>query len=108
MLDHIKFILRDQLGLPAWGVLIAVGLASHLALSALLRKPVTSSWGLLAPLALGVAVESYEIWVQYRDAGLFAEGNDPVWQIIARHGLDVATMLALPLLLVLAGLSSAR
>lgn len=108
MLDHIKFVLRDQLGLPAWAVLIAVGLASHLALNALLRRPVTSAWGLLAPLALGVSVESCEIWAQYRQVGLFAAGNDPVWQIIARHGGDVAKMLALPFLLVLAGLSSAR
>ena len=102
MLDSIKTILRDRLGLPSWVVLAGVGLASHVALNLILKRPVTSAWGLLAPLALGIAVEAYEIWLHYRSVGLFAEGNDPVWQILGRHGLDVLCMLALPSGVVLA------
>lgn len=108
MLDRIKTLLRDQLGLPSWVFLAAAGLASHVAMDLVLKKPVTSALGLLAPLTLGIAIEAYEIWVHYRGVGLFAEGNDPGWQILGRHGLDVLTMLALPLGLVLAGHLSSR
>lgn len=100
MLQQIKHLIRDQLGLPPSVALIIAGCIAHLALNALLRKPLTSAWGLLAPLALGCALESYEIWVQYRNTGWSAPGNDPVIFILARHGLDIATMLAAPLLLV--------
>ena len=100
MLQQVKRLVRDQLGLPPSVVLIIAGLATHLALNALLRKPLTSVWGLLAPLVLGCALESYEKWVQYRVSGIFAPGNDPVISIIARHGLDIAKMLSAPLLLV--------
>jgi len=108
MLDQLKAVLRDKLGIPTWVVLLAVGLVAHLALNTLLRKPPSSPWGLLAPLTLGIAIEAYEIWLQYRHIGLFAEGNDPVWQILGRHGLDVLKMLALPFGLVLAGHLSSR
>ena len=101
-------ILRDQLGLPSWAVLAVAGLMAHLALNAALRRPLSSAWGMLAPLTLGVVVEVYEIWVQYRGVGLLAHGNDPIWLIVARHGLDVATMLALPVLLVVAGHVASR
>jgi hypothetical protein len=103
MLGQVKAFLRDELGIPPWSVLLVVGLLAHLSLTALLRKPSSSPCGLLAPLTLGVAVEAYEIWVQYRDIGFFAEGNDPAWLIISRHGLDVLRMLALPALLVANG-----
>jgi len=108
VLDRIKTLLRDQLGLPSWVFLAVAGLASHVAMDLVLKKPVTSALGLLAPLTLGIAIEAYEIWVHYRGVGLFAEGNDPGWQILGRHGLDVLTMLALPLGLVLAGHLSSR
>ena len=108
MLDRIKFLFRDQLGLPTWAVLVAVGLASHVALNLVLRKPVTSTWGLLAPLTLGIAIEAYEIWLHYRHIGLLAEGNDPLWMILGRHSLDVVLMLALPGLIVAAGRFSSR
>ncbi len=108
MLEQLKSLLREQLGLPAWLVLVTGGLAAHLALTVVLRKAPASAWGLLAPLALGLAVEGYEIWVHYRHVGLLAPGNDPLWQILARHALDVARVLCLPLLLVAIGLWSAR
>ena len=108
MLDQLKRILRDQVGLPAWAVLLLGGLASHVALNVLLRKSLISAWGLLAPLTLGTVVEAYEIYVQYGDVGLLAPGNDPVWVIVARHGLDVIKMLALPTLLVASGFVSSR
>lgn len=87
---------------------IVAGFVAHFALNAVLRKPLTSALGLLAPLALGLALESYEIWVQYRNVGLFAPGNDPVLTILLRHGFDIVKMLAVPLLLVVAGTLSAR
>ncbi len=59
-----------------------------------------SAWGLLAPLVLGVAIESFEIWRSYGDIGLLAPGNDPLLSIAGRHGMDVLSMLALPLILV--------
>ena len=108
MLDRLKTILRDQLGLPSWVVLAAAGLAAHVVLNVLLRKPATSAWGLLAPLTLGALLEAYEIWIQYRNIGLFAPGNDPLIVILGRHGLDVLVMLALPALLVAAGNLSAK
>jgi len=108
MLDRIKSALRDQLGLPAWAALLVGGLVSHIVLNVLLRKPLTSAWGMLAPLTLGLVLEACEIVVQYRDVGLLAPGNDPVWIIIARHLLDVLKMLALPVLLVLSGFVSSR
>lgn len=58
MLDRIKVLLRDTHGLPSWVVLAAVGLASYVALNLILHKPVTSAFGLLAPLMLGIAIEA--------------------------------------------------
>lgn len=101
MIDALKTLLRDRLGLPSWAVLAVLGLAAHLALNALLRRPLASPLGLLAPLLLGIAIEAFEIWRHYRAIGLFAPGNDPLWQIGARHAGDVALMLALPLAWVL-------
>ena len=108
MLAQIKNILRDQLGLPPWAVLVAAGCLAHVILIALLRKPIHSGWGLLAPLCLGIALESYEIWVQYRQVGLFAPGNDALITILGRHGLDVLYMLAGPVLVVIIGSISAK
>jgi hypothetical protein len=107
MLARLKSLIH-QSGIPPWAVLLVVGGLSHLALNALLKKPWTSPWGLLAPLLLGVLIEAYEIWAHYRHIGLFAAGNDPLWMILGRHSLDVLIMLALPLLLVFAGQASAR
>ena len=103
MLQHIKHYLRDQVGLPPSAVLIIAGLVVHYLLNVLLRKPVTSPWGLIAPLVLGIALESYEIWVQYRDVGLFYVGNDPLIIIFARHSVDVMIVLSAPLVLVAIG-----
>jgi hypothetical protein len=103
VLEQIKFCIRDQLALPQSAALVLVGCIAHLALNALLRKSPTSAWGLLAPLVLTVALESYEIWIHYRNVGLFAPGNDPLVTILARHGLDVVKTLAAPLLLVVIG-----
>ena len=108
MLQKLKFIFRDKLGLPPWMVLVAVGCFAHVALNAVLRRPITSGWGLLGPLGLGVAVESYEIWIQYRTIGLFAPSNDPLLTILGRHGLDVLFMLAGPLIVVVIGAISAK
>ena len=77
-----------------------LGLVAHVAVNVLLRKPPGSAWGLLAPLTLGLAIEAWEIRVQYGDMGLTAPGNDPLVQILLRHGLDVGLMLAGPVLLV--------
>jgi len=62
---------------------------------------------LLAPVIVGILIEGYEIWVQYRDLGLFASGNDTLAVILLRHGLDILKMLALPVLLVATGKISA-
>ena len=107
MLTHLKSLIREW-GIPPWAVLLIAGLMSYLALNAVLKKPWASPWGLLAPLLLGVLIEGYEIWVHYRDIGLFAADNDPLWRILGRHSLDVLKMLALPLLLTVAGQISAR
>ena len=103
MANQLKTFLRDQLGLPSWVVLAAAGLLAHLALDTLLRKPVSSGWGLLGPLVVGVVLESHEIWVQYRDIGIFAPGNDALITILGRHSLDVLYMLAVPFLVVVIG-----
>lgn len=108
MLQQLKSFLRDQIGLAPAAVLIAVGLFAHLALNGLMRKSATSPWGLLAPLLFGMALEGYEIWIQYRGVGLVAPGNDPLLIILARHGLDIAKMLAGPLVLVAVGFVAAR
>jgi hypothetical protein len=89
-------------------VLVAVGCLAHVALNAALRRPITSGWGLLGPAGLGVALESYEIWIQYRTIGLIAPGNDPLLTILGRHGFDVLLMLAGPLLVVVVGAISAK
>ena len=107
MLAKLKSLVH-QSGIPPWAVLLVVGGASHLALNALLKKPWASPWGLLAPLLLGVLIEGYEIWAHYRHIGLFASGNDPLSMILGKHSVDVLIMLALPLLLVFAGQTSAR
>ena len=108
MLQQIKSFILDRLGLPPSAVLVVVGCAAHLALNALLRKSPTSAWGLLAPFVMGVALESYEIWLHYGNQGLAAPGNDPLLVILGRHGLDVVKMLAAPLLLVALGAVSSR
>lgn len=108
MLQELKSQLRDQLGLPPAVVLVVTGCVSHLLLNAVLRKPPSSAWGLLAPCILGLALESYEIWIQYRNIGLFAAGHDPFLVILARHGLDILKMLVGPVLLVILGLLSGR
>lgn len=102
MFEALKSLLRDQLGVPPWLVMMVVGLTVHLAANALSRRPVTSPFGLLAPLLLGLAIEAVEVWRHYGQIGLFAPGNDPPWRIAVRHGRDVAAMLALPVALVLA------
>lgn len=96
MLELAKTLLRDRLGLPPALVLALAGLAAHVLLNALLRRPLGSAVGLLAPLLIGVAIESWEIWIRYRGAGLFAEGNDPLLQILGRHSLDIIAMMAIP------------
>lgn len=108
MLAQLETFLRYQLGLPRWSLLVAVGCLAHLILTTLLRKPIYSGWGLLAPLCLGISVEGYEIYVQYRQVGLFAPGNDPLINILARHGLDLAYMLAAPILIIVVGSVSAE
>lgn len=108
MLDRFKTLLRDQVELPAWVVLTLTGLVGHIALNAILRRPVTSAWGLLAPLTLRAALESYEIWVSYRALGLFAPSNDPLLAIRLRHGLDIVMMLVLPAALVATAAFSSR
>lgn len=108
MVNRLKTLLRDELGLPPWIVLATIGLFAFLALNALLRKPVTSAWGLLGPLVIGIALESYEIWAQYRDIGLFGPGNDPLIVILGRHGLDIVSMLGIPVLVVVTGLLVAK
>ena len=102
MFEALKSLLRDQLGVAPWLVLMTVGLTVHLAANVLSRRSATSPFGLLAPLALGLAIEAIEVWQHYGRIGLFAQGNDPPWRIAARHGRDVVVMLALPLALVLA------
>ena len=108
MLQQIKSLIRDQLGLPPLAVLVVAGGLSHLVLNAILRKSPTSAWGLLAPLVLAIALESYEIWIHYRNVGLLAPGNDPLLAILLRHGLDVLKVLAAPLLFVALGLITTR
>ena len=108
LLQQLKIVFRDQLGLPPWIVLVAVGYLAHVVLNVVLRKPITSGWGLLGPLCIGVALESYEIWIQYRNVGLFAPSNDTLLTILSRHGLDVVLMLAVPLLVVVSGSISTK
>ncbi len=108
LLRELKSIFRDQLGLPPWVVLVAVGCLAHVVLNAVFRRPITSPWGLLAPVCLGVALESYEIWIQYRNVGLFAPSNDTLLTILARHGLDIVFMIAGPILLVVVGVIFAK
>jgi len=52
MLDARKHLLRDQLALPPRAVLVALGLAAHPGVNALLRRPQGAATGLLAPLVL--------------------------------------------------------
>jgi hypothetical protein len=96
------------MGLPPAAVLVVSGLLAHIILNALLRKSMTSAWGIVAPLILGIGLETYEIWVQYRRSGLFAEGNDPLWIILARHGFDVLLVVLVPILLVGLGIIMRR
>jgi len=103
MFVQLKSFLRDTLILPPDLVLVIVGLISHLLLCLLLRKPLNSAWGLFAPITVGILIEGYEIWVQYRDVGLFAPSNDPLAIILLRHGFDILKMLVLPVLLVATG-----
>lgn len=103
MLERLKGMLREQLGLSPAFVLLVAGLCAHLALNAAVRKPPFAATGLLAPLLLGLTLEAYEIWHRYRDSGLFAPGNDPLLEILGRHAIDVLLMLAIPLLVVAGG-----
>ena len=84
-------------------MLVTVGCVAHVIVNAALRRPITAGLGLLGPLSLGVALESYEIWIQYKNVGLFAPGNDALLIILGRHGLDVSLMLAGPILIVVIG-----
>ena len=102
-LEQIKVFLRDQLNLPPYLILIFIGLILHTVFCAMLRKPMTSPWGLIAPLIFGIGLESYEIWMHYKDVGLTAPQNDPVLLILIRHSLDVMKIIAVPLLLIVYG-----
>ena len=104
MLQQFKSILGGQLGLSPFLILVVAGFTAHLALNAVLKKPPGSAWGMLAPLLLGLGLESCDIWLHYKDIGLYAPGNDPVITILARHSLDILKMLAAPLLLVISRL----
>lgn len=108
MLAAIKSFVRDQLGIPPLVVLALAGVLLHFCVNLLLRKAPTSTWGLLGPLAAGLVLESWEIWVQYHEAGLFAPGNDPLPVILGRHAIDVLVLLAVPALIVAAGWVAAR
>lgn len=103
MLENIKSFVRDTLAIPPSLILVCAGIIAHLLLCLILRKPYYSAWGLLAPLVLGMLIESYEIWSHYKEIGLFAASNDPVLLIFFRHSLDIVKMLMLPLLLVIFG-----
>lgn len=100
MIEYIKTLLRDDLGISSDVVLVIAGILAHIVLCLILRKPIYSAWGLLAPLILGITLESYEIWIHYRNIGLFAEGNDPLFVILLRHSFDIIKLLSLPVLLV--------
>ena len=104
MLGRIKSFITDTLSLPPILILIAIGTAAQLILNLLLHKPMTSACGLILPLIFGVSIEGYEIWLQYRDVGLFAPGNDPFLMILARHFVDVMIVLIAPIALVIYGL----
>ena len=108
MLDQLKTFIRDHLGVPPVAALILVGGVVHIGLNWLLKKPMTSPWGFFGVLTLAVAIEGWEIWVQYRDIGLFAPGNASVLVIFGRHGLDVLAMSVVPALLVVAGIVMSR
>ena len=108
MLAEIKALIRDHLGIPPPVVLAVAGILLHVCAALVLRKPVTSAWGLLGPLLAGLLLETWEIWVQYQEVGLFAPGNDPLPVILARHALDVLSMLALPVALVAFNAIAAR
>ena len=108
VLEQIKEFLKDTVGLPAFVVQIGMGLSAHVALNLLLHKPLTSAHGLLLPLILGVSIETYEIWIQYRDVGLFTPGNDPLLVILARHLGGVALVLVGPVALVIYGMVASR
>lgn len=108
MLDAIKSLLRDQLGIDPKLILVVVGAVSFLALNVALNKRVFSPWGLLAPLILGIALEAVEIYVTYRSVGLFAPQNDPVGQIVLRHSVDIAILAVIPVLLCVVGAISSR
>lgn len=105
---QIKTFVRDQLGIPPFAVLAVAGVLLHVCVTLILRKPATSAWGMLGPLLAGILLESWEIWVQYQEAGLFAPGNDPLIVILGRHALDVLIMLALPAALVAFGAITTR
>ena len=103
MLSDLKAVFRDYVGMPPWLVLIIVGSVAHVVSNVVLRKPITSAWGLIAPLSLGLVIESYEIWELYRHVGFFAPTNDPLLFILARHALDIALMLIGPIVIVVGG-----
>ncbi len=63
-------------------------------------KAWSSPWGLLAPLTVGLVIESIEIWTAYKHVGLFAPGNDQFLVIVLRHAFDVLAMFVVPALLV--------
>lgn len=107
-MSQIKIFLRDTLGLPPVSLLIGLGLATHIVLNLLLQKPVTSAYGLILPLILGLSIEGYEIWIAYREVGLLAPGNDPILIILTRHFVDVLFVLLAPIALVIFGLVSSQ
>lgn len=108
MVGNLKRFITDTLGLSPALALIAIGLASHLLLNVLLRKPLTAPHGLLLALVIGMSIEGYEIWQAYRNAGLFPPGNDPLLTILGRHLRDVLILLSGPLALSAIGIASTR
>ncbi len=100
MISELKSLIVETLGIPPVVVLACAGLAAHLLANFVLDRPATSALGLLLAVALGLLVEGYEIYLAYRDVGLLAPGNDPVWRILLRHGADVLALVAMPVLLV--------
>lgn len=96
MIESLKLTVRDTLGVPVWLVILLAGAALFLLANRIAGKPVGSAVGLLWVALAGLGWEGFEIYQHYGDKGLFAAGNDPLWQIAGRHLVDVLTMLILP------------
>ncbi len=98
MLDRLKALLRDGLGLAPDAILVFLGLGIFLATCLIGRRPLTWAWALLPGLGLALFLEAVEVWQHYGAQGLKSATAAQLAGIVLRHARDLLVMNLAPVM----------